>query len=168
MSSSKRSEMPPPYNEATNQNDQLMLTYENQNNQYPGGNQFSSPGGGPYPVSQHQSQCTPQDQVMRPLVKQPGANVITRDPNTINWMVPAVLACLCCFWPAGIVAIHYASKLLPPEIFEFRQKHHIITHIIHLLSTDLPDKDNEHTEGLTGQQMMLTTAWLMKQQQMVM
>nr|XP_034333583.1 proline-rich transmembrane protein 1-like isoform X3 [Crassostrea gigas] len=110
MSSSKRSEMPPPYNEATNQNDQLMLTYENQNNQYPGGNQFSSPGGGPYPVSQHQSQCTPQDQVMRPLVKQPGANVITRDPNTINWMVPAVLACLCCFWPAGIVAIHYASK----------------------------------------------------------
>lgn len=29
-----------------------------------------------------------------------------------DWMVPAVLACLCCFWPTGIYAIMSASKVI--------------------------------------------------------
>lgn len=110
MSSNKRSEEPPSYNEATNQNDQLKLTYENQNKHFPGGNQYPSVGGTPYPGNQYQPQCTPQDQVMVPLVTQPGAMVINRAPVTQNWMVPAVLTCLCCFWPTGICAIIAASN----------------------------------------------------------
>ncbi|XP_011452862.3 proline-rich transmembrane protein 1 [Magallana gigas] len=109
MSSSKGLGEPPSYNEATNC-DQLKLTYENQNNHYPGDNQYPSPSGGPYPVNQHQPQCPPQHQVMLPLVTQPGAMVINRAPVAQNWMVPAVLTCLCCFWPTGICAILAASN----------------------------------------------------------
>nr|XP_034333587.1 proline-rich transmembrane protein 1 isoform X3 [Crassostrea gigas] len=109
MSSNKGLGEPPSYNEATNC-DQLKLAYENQNNQYPGGNQYPSPGGGPYPVSQHQPPCTPQDHVMLPLVTQPGAMVIYRAPVAQNWMFPAVLACLCCFLPTGICAIIAANN----------------------------------------------------------
>ncbi|XP_045205342.2 proline-rich transmembrane protein 1-like isoform X2 [Mercenaria mercenaria] len=31
----------------------------------------------------------------------------TRPPN---YMIPSILACLCCFWPTGLCAIYYANE----------------------------------------------------------
>ncbi|VDH99158.1 Hypothetical predicted protein, partial [Mytilus galloprovincialis] len=36
--------------------------------------------------------------------------VTTAQPRPSNYLVPAILACLCCFWPTGICAIVAASK----------------------------------------------------------
>lgn len=46
-------------------------------------------------------------------VTQPGAVpvVVNPVPPTKDWMVPAVLTCLCCFWPTGIFAIMAASRV---------------------------------------------------------
>ncbi|XP_052709358.1 synapse differentiation-inducing gene protein 1-like isoform X1 [Crassostrea angulata] len=100
-------EAPPSYNEATNQNDQLQLTYENQN---PGSNQHPSPSDTQYPGNQYQPQYIAHGQEKTSMVTQPGAMVMERAPVTHNWMGPAVLACLCCFWPTGICAIIAASN----------------------------------------------------------
>uniref|UniRef100_K1QFT1 Proline-rich transmembrane protein 1 n=1 Tax=Magallana gigas TaxID=29159 RepID=K1QFT1_MAGGI len=60
------------------------------------GNPYSPPGGG----------------YNQPVVTQPAVTpvVVTTVPAPRNWMVPAVLSCLCCFWPTGIFAIMFASK----------------------------------------------------------
>ena len=34
-----------------------------------------------------------------------------------DWMTPAVLACLCCFWPTGICAIMSASKVIVSSVY---------------------------------------------------
>ncbi|XP_052065307.1 proline-rich transmembrane protein 1-like [Mytilus californianus] len=36
--------------------------------------------------------------------------VTTAQPRPSNWIIPAVLACICCFWPTGICAIVAASN----------------------------------------------------------
>lgn len=59
-------------------------------------------------------------------VTEPGAMVINRAPVTQNWMVPAVLTCLCCFWPTGIFAIIAASNV---NITVFILFVHLVTHI---------------------------------------
>ncbi|XP_034333582.2 proline-rich transmembrane protein 1 isoform X4 [Magallana gigas] len=107
MSTENLLEPPPSYNEATNQNDQLQLTYENQN---PGSNQHPSPSDTQYPGNQYQPQYNAHGQEKTSMVTQPGAMVMERAPVTHNWMGPAVLACLCCFWPTGICAIIAASN----------------------------------------------------------
>ena len=34
-----------------------------------------------------------------------------------DWMIPAVLTCLCCFWPTGICAIISASKVVTSSVY---------------------------------------------------
>lgn len=36
---------------------------------------------------------------------------VKRAPQARDWMVPAVLSCLCCFWPTGICAIMAANNV---------------------------------------------------------
>uniref|UniRef100_K1PVS9 Proline-rich transmembrane protein 1 n=1 Tax=Magallana gigas TaxID=29159 RepID=K1PVS9_MAGGI len=112
MSSEKKSGLPPAYNQVTYPNDQSNFTYGNQYNQYPGSSQYPSPGGAPYPGNQYQPQYNADGQVMTSVVTQPGAVpvVVNPVPPTKDWMVPAVLTCLCCFWPTGIFAIMAASR----------------------------------------------------------
>lgn len=104
--------VPPAYNQVTYPNDQSNFTYGNQYNQYPGSSQYPSPSGAPYPGNQYQPQYNADGQVMTSVVTQPGAVpvVVNPVPPTKDWMVPAVLTCLCCFWPTGIFAIMAASR----------------------------------------------------------
>lgn len=50
---------PPAYNQLNEPNDQLKSTDEDQHNQYPGSNQYPSPGGAQYPGNQYQPQAVP-------------------------------------------------------------------------------------------------------------
>uniref|UniRef100_K1QET5 Proline-rich transmembrane protein 1 n=1 Tax=Magallana gigas TaxID=29159 RepID=K1QET5_MAGGI len=44
-------------------------------------------------------------------VRQPGvAPTVVNRAQYRDWMAPAVLSCLCCFWPTGICAIIAASN----------------------------------------------------------
>nr|XP_022289253.1 proline-rich transmembrane protein 1-like [Crassostrea virginica] len=56
-------------------------------------------------------QKTPHGQPAVAVVTQPVplTGVIAPVPHQ-NWMVPAVLTCIFCFWPIGIFSIIYASK----------------------------------------------------------
>lgn len=94
---------PPAYNLV---NDQSKSTDENQHNQYPGSNQYPPPGGVQYPGNQYQPQAVPS------VITQPGVVPmdVKRAPQARDWMVPAVLSCLCCFWPTGICAIMAANN----------------------------------------------------------
>ncbi|XP_062616094.1 proline-rich transmembrane protein 1-like [Saccostrea cucullata] len=57
--------------------------------------QVQPPAGGPHNV----------------VVTQPvPTTVVVSQPPQRNWMVPAILTCLCCFWPTGIVAIYSAYR----------------------------------------------------------
>lgn len=40
-----------------------------------------------------------------------GQTVIIQSPRVPNHMAIAILACLCCFWPTGIAAIYFATKV---------------------------------------------------------
>lgn len=80
--------------------------------QYPG-NQYSQQGCAPYPCNQYQPQYGASGQpLMTTVVAQPGS--VPMVVNTIrprpDYMVPAVLSCLCCFCPTGIFAILAASR----------------------------------------------------------
>uniref|UniRef100_K1R7Y3 Uncharacterized protein n=1 Tax=Magallana gigas TaxID=29159 RepID=K1R7Y3_MAGGI len=96
--------------QAEDQNDQSNFTYGNQYNQNPIGNQYPSPGCAQYPGNQYtnQSQYNVPGQII-----QPGAIVYNRAPVTQDWIVPAVLSCLFCCWPLGLMAILAASKPKP-------------------------------------------------------
>lgn len=80
--------------------------------QYPG-NQYPQQGGAQYPSNQYQPQYgVPGQPMMTTVVAQPGSVpmvVNTTRPRT-DYMVPAVLSCLCCFCPTGIFAILAASR----------------------------------------------------------
>ena len=39
-----------------------------------------------------------------------GPRIITSETHQ-DWTIPAIISCLCCFWPTGIFAIWYASKV---------------------------------------------------------
>uniref|UniRef100_K1Q7R3 Uncharacterized protein n=1 Tax=Magallana gigas TaxID=29159 RepID=K1Q7R3_MAGGI len=112
MSSVETSDQPPAYNQLNEPNDQLKSTDENQHNQYPGSNQYPSPGGAQYPGNQYQPQAVPL------VITQPGVVPMDakRAPQARDWMVPAVLSCLCCFWPTGICAIMAANNKMVSEI----------------------------------------------------
>lgn len=62
-----------------------------------------------YPQTQHygnQPMYGGQGQTV--VVAQPVPStmiVTTAQPRPSNWLIPAILACLCCFWPTGICAI---------------------------------------------------------------
>nr|XP_011426690.2 proline-rich transmembrane protein 1 [Crassostrea gigas] len=106
MSSVETLDQPPPYNQVNDPNDQSKSTDENLHNQYPGSNQYPSPGGAQYQGNQYQPQATPL------VITQPGVVPmdVKRAPQARDWMVPAVLSCLCCFWPTGICAIMAANN----------------------------------------------------------
>ncbi|XP_065926803.1 proline rich transmembrane protein 1B isoform X1 [Magallana gigas] len=107
MSYEKMSEPSPANCQAEEQNDQSTFTYGNQYNQNPIGNQYPSPGCAQNPGYQYtnQSQYNVPGQII-----QPGAIVYNRAPVTQDWMIPAVLSCLLCCWPLGLMAILAASK----------------------------------------------------------
>ncbi|XP_048770717.2 calcium-binding protein P-like [Ostrea edulis] len=74
-------------------------------NQYPS-HQYYPVGGTPgqYP----QGGGAPPGNV---VVTQPGpATMVISQPPQQDWMVPAILSCLCCFWPTGIFAILAANR----------------------------------------------------------
>ncbi|XP_022288665.2 uncharacterized protein LOC111100846 [Crassostrea virginica] len=101
---------PPSYTQATNPSDQSNLSGATQYNQYPAG--YSYPSQGQYPgYTYGMKDGGQQSQDTITVVTQPGPvpTVISPVPHQ-DWMVPAVLACLCCFWPTGICAIMSASK----------------------------------------------------------
>lgn len=79
--------------------------------QYPG-NQFPPPGGAPYPGHQYQPQYgAPGQQMTTTMVTQPGAvPMVVNNATRTDYMVPAVLSCLCCFCPTGIFAILAANR----------------------------------------------------------
>lgn len=52
--------------------------------------------------------------------------VVTTVPAPRNWMVPAVLSCLCCFWPTGIFAIMFASKVIFIQFSQIVTTHSIL------------------------------------------
>ncbi|XP_065926804.1 uncharacterized protein [Magallana gigas] len=108
MSYEKMSEPSPANCQAEEQNDQSTFTYGNQYNQNPIGNQYPSPGCAQNPGYQYtnQSQYNVPGQII-----QPGAIVYNRAPVTQDWMIPAVLSCLLCCWPLGLMAILAASKV---------------------------------------------------------
>lgn len=113
MSSEQNSEQPPAYCRLEeNPNDQSNLTYGDQYNQYPGVNQYPSPGCVQYPGNQYMyhPQHTVPGQVTTSVITQPGAIVYNRTPVTKNWMVPALLSFFFCCWPLGLMAILAASK----------------------------------------------------------
>nr|XP_011426691.2 proline-rich transmembrane protein 1 [Crassostrea gigas]XP_011426692.2 proline-rich transmembrane protein 1 [Crassostrea gigas] len=71
------------------------------------------PHGFQYPGNQHSYQplYNPQGQDMTSVVRQPGvAPTVVNRAQYRDWMAPAVLSCLCCFWPTGICAIIAASN----------------------------------------------------------
>ncbi|CAC5385723.1 unnamed protein product [Mytilus coruscus] len=61
------------------------------------------------PQTQHYGkQLMYGDQEQTVVVAQPVPStmiVTTAEPRPFNWLIPAILACLCCFWPTGICAI---------------------------------------------------------------
>ncbi|XP_062597179.1 proline-rich transmembrane protein 1-like [Saccostrea cucullata] len=99
---------PPSYNQAAYPNAQPQYGYGNQYNQYPG-SQYPPQGGvqGQYPGSQNPPGQYQQHNV---VVAQPGPTMVVAQPPQQDWMVPAILSCLCCFWPTGIFAILAANK----------------------------------------------------------
>ena len=49
--------------------------------------------------------------------------VVVQRPQ--NWMIPSILACLCCFCPTGIFAVYYANQvhvLINCQIYEGRSE----------------------------------------------
>lgn len=44
-------------------------------------------------------------------ITQPGVVVYNRTPLTQDWLIPAWLSCLFCFWPLGLMAVMAASKV---------------------------------------------------------
>lgn len=80
--------------------------------QYPG-NQYPPQSGAPYPSNQYQPQYgAPGQQMMTTVVAQPGPVpvVVNTAPRRTDYMVPAILSCLCCFCPTGIFAILAANR----------------------------------------------------------
>lgn len=110
MSSEKRFGPPPAYYQTEDPNVQTTFTYGNQYHQYQRGSQYPSPHDAQNTDNQHQPQYNARGHVVTTMVSQPGAMEIKRTPVPQNWMGPAVLACLCCFWPTGICAIIAASN----------------------------------------------------------
>lgn len=110
MSSEKRFGPPLAYYQTEDPNVQTTFTYGNQFHQYQRGSQYPSPHDAQNTDNQHQPQYNARGHVVTTMVSQPGAMEIKRTPVPQNWMGPAVLACLCCFWPTGICAIIAASN----------------------------------------------------------
>ncbi|XP_061177632.1 proline-rich transmembrane protein 1-like isoform X1 [Saccostrea echinata] len=105
MSTNQEKTGPPPsYNQAAypNTQPQPQYGYGNQYNQYPG-SQYPPQGG-------VQGQYPGQFQQHNVVVAQPGPTMVVAQPPQQDWMVPAILSCLCCFWPTGIFAILAANK----------------------------------------------------------
>ncbi|XP_060561591.1 proline-rich transmembrane protein 1-like [Ruditapes philippinarum] len=44
------------------------------------------------------------------VTTQPVAGVVTVGTRPPDYLIPSILACLCCFWPTGIFAIYYALR----------------------------------------------------------
>nr|XP_022287689.1 proline-rich transmembrane protein 1-like [Crassostrea virginica] len=100
---------PPSYTQAKNPYDQANFSGTNQYNNYPTGYEF--PPQGQYPGYNNGATDSWQRHDTTDVVTEPGpvSMVIEPVPHR-DWMTPAVLACLCCFWPTGICAIMSASK----------------------------------------------------------
>jgi uncharacterized membrane protein YqaE (UPF0057 family) len=45
------------------------------------------------------------------VTTQPVAGVVTVGTRPPDYLIPSILACLCCFWPTGIFAIYYALRV---------------------------------------------------------
>ncbi|XP_061195112.1 proline-rich transmembrane protein 1-like [Saccostrea echinata] len=120
MSSEDKRGPPPSYDEVTSPSSQPLFSQENQYNHFQpqGGVQGQYPGyqyppkgnsAGPYPY-QHVPGA-PQGLTHNVVVNQPcSATIVTSRPVRQDWTVPAILSCLCCFWPTGIFAIFAACK----------------------------------------------------------
>ncbi|XP_062592943.1 proline-rich transmembrane protein 1-like isoform X2 [Saccostrea cucullata] len=120
MSSEDKRGPPPSYDEVTNPSSQLLFTPENQYNQYqpPGGAtgqypgyQYPPKGSSTGPYSYQHVPGAPQRLTHNVVVSQPGSatTMISRLMRQ-DWTLPAILSCLCCFWPTGIFAIFAACK----------------------------------------------------------
>ncbi|XP_062592942.1 proline-rich transmembrane protein 1-like isoform X1 [Saccostrea cucullata] len=120
MSSEDKRGPPPSYDEVTNPSSQLLFTPENQYNQYqpPGGAtgqypgyQYPPKGSSTGPYSYQHVPGAPQRLTHNVVVSQPGpAIMVISRPARQDWTIPAILSCLCCFWPTGIFAIFAACK----------------------------------------------------------
>ncbi|XP_060577873.1 calcium-binding protein P-like [Ruditapes philippinarum] len=76
----------------------------------PGQPPYGQPGQPPYgqPPYGQPGQPYATQQI---VVSQPGqAGVIVTQPRPPDYMIPSVLACLCCFCPTGLCAIYYANR----------------------------------------------------------
>ncbi|XP_078337874.1 proline-rich transmembrane protein 2-like [Crassostrea virginica] len=100
---------PPSYTQAKNPYDQASFSGSNQYIHYP--TSYEYPPQGQYPGYNYGERDSWKRHDTTAVVTEPGlaSMVIELAPHR-DWMVPAVLACLCCFWPTGIYAIMSASK----------------------------------------------------------
>lgn len=112
MSSKQSSKPSPAYGKLEEADAHSTSTCENQYNLYSGVYEYPPRGGAQLSGNQYQPQYNIHvpGQVTTPVITQPGAMVLNRDPVTRNWMVPAVFSTLFCCLPIGIFAIMAASK----------------------------------------------------------
>lgn len=89
-------------------------------------------------------------------VTQPGAVpvVVNPVPPTKDWMVPAVLTCLCCFWPTGIFAIMAASRVNIAQCSSSLLQYIPAANIRHLISV-LVCKKWPHSSYIQGAHIWL-------------
>nr|XP_022288666.1 proline-rich transmembrane protein 1-like [Crassostrea virginica] len=100
---------PPSYTQAKNPYDQANFSGSNQYNHYPTGYEY--PPRGQNPGYNYGERDSWQRHDTTTVVTQTGPVPMVIEPVPhCDWMIPAVLTCLCCFWPTGICAIISASK----------------------------------------------------------
>ncbi|XP_022287466.2 proline rich transmembrane protein 1B-like [Crassostrea virginica] len=105
MSSQQESQPPPEYSEVIKQPGLYGPGPQNPTLQY------QPTGGVSYPCYIYHAQDGGQVHSPVAVVTQlgQGSRIVTSEPHQ-DWTLPAIISCLCCFWPTGIFAIWYASK----------------------------------------------------------
>lgn len=108
----KPSPKPAHHSQAAEQSDQISFIYGSQYDQYPRGNQYQSHGGASYSGNQYQPQNNAQDQAITsgPTQHSVVPNARNAAPPNKDYMIPAVLSCVFCYWPTGLCAITAACK----------------------------------------------------------
>ncbi|XP_022290080.2 uncharacterized protein LOC111101769 isoform X3 [Crassostrea virginica] len=100
--------LPPAYNEVVSSSKEYKCQHHDgkQHPRYP--NRSLQTPEGVHFLGPEEGTC---DQTDIPQITQPGSvpHVIKCVPHH-DWTAAAIFACLCCFWPAGLAAIRYASK----------------------------------------------------------